>query len=263
MPSCPSEPQTSPSRSYPGASSALPPSSITVPSKSTILTPRRLFGRNPVLQAVRAAGIHPDVPANGAGELRTRIRRIEEAVGRNRIGNIEIGHARLNRRRAVEQVDIQDARHLRQTDDDRVLLRNGAAGERGAGAPRHDRNAVAAAIFEHRGHVLRRLGKNDRERHPPIGDKRIRLEGLEAALVADEAAFRQQIGKIGDDFPPTVEDGLPWLQKADRLRHERLPFTAKWYFLLTTNACRPKVCSGSETRTYTNNDLSASRSNLL
>ena len=42
-PSWPSEPQTTPSRSRPGASRYAPPSSTIVPSISTIVTPSRLF----------------------------------------------------------------------------------------------------------------------------------------------------------------------------------------------------------------------------
>ena len=37
-----------------------------------------------VFQAMRAAGIHRDIAADGAGELRGRIGRVEEAVGARR-----------------------------------------------------------------------------------------------------------------------------------------------------------------------------------
>ena len=101
----------------------------------------QVVGGDAVFEAMRAARVHRDVAADGAGELRGRVGRVEEAVGPDRFGDREIGDAGLDPRVAVGEVDLEDAVHLGQAEDDRVLLRDGAAGERGAGAARHDVDA--------------------------------------------------------------------------------------------------------------------------
>ena len=73
------------------------------------------------------------------------IGRIEKALGRDGLGNREIGDAGLDPRVAVGEIDLEDAGHLGEADDDRVLLRDRAAGERSAGAARHDVDARLAA----------------------------------------------------------------------------------------------------------------------
>ncbi len=67
------------------------------------LDAEQIVGRDAVFQAVGAAGIHADIAADRAGELRARIGRIEKTVRRDGFGNVEIGDARLNDGRAVRQ----------------------------------------------------------------------------------------------------------------------------------------------------------------
>ena len=57
---------------------------------------------------------------------------------RHRLADGEIGDAALHARRPVVEIDVEHAIHLGDADDDGVLLRDGAARKRGAGAPRHD-----------------------------------------------------------------------------------------------------------------------------
>ena len=47
----------------------------------------QVVDRHAVLQAMRAAGVHADVAADRAGELRGRVGRVKEAVSRDRLGN--------------------------------------------------------------------------------------------------------------------------------------------------------------------------------
>ena len=98
----------------------------------------QVVGGDAVFQAMRAAGVHADIAGDGAGELRGRIGRVEEALMRHRLADGEIGDAALHARRPVVEIDAEHAIHLGDADDDGVLLRDGAAGKRGAGAPRHD-----------------------------------------------------------------------------------------------------------------------------
>jgi hypothetical protein len=95
-----------------------------------------VVGGDAVFQAMRAARIHADIAADRAGELRGRVGRVEEALGHDLAGDGEIGDAGLHLRDAVGIVDLEDAVHLGDADDDRVLLRDRAAGQRGAGPAR-------------------------------------------------------------------------------------------------------------------------------
>ncbi len=101
-----------------------------------------VVGRHAVFEAMRAARVHPDIAADGAGELRGGIGRVEEPVGPDGLRDREIGDAGLDARVAVGEVDLENAAHLAQAEDDRVLLRNGAAGQRGSRAARHDVDAA-------------------------------------------------------------------------------------------------------------------------
>jgi hypothetical protein len=125
---------------------ALPPRSMTVPSMQHHCHAEQVVGGHAVFQAVRAAGIHADIAADRAGELRRRVGRVEEAVGGNLVGNAQIGDARLHARRAVLVIDLENARHLRDADDNRVFLGDRAAGKRCARPARHHRDAVFRAV---------------------------------------------------------------------------------------------------------------------
>ena len=179
------------------------------------LDAEQVVGRHAVFQAVRAAGIHADIAADGAGELGTRVRRVEIAVGGYGIGNRKIGDAGLDGRRAVGVIDLQDARHLGKADDDRVLLRDRAAGKRGARPARHDGHAVAMTVFQHRRDLFRRLRQGDGERQAAIGDEGVSLEGHQLARLMHEAAFRQEVEEIDNDFPAAGKHRGARLQEPD------------------------------------------------
>ena len=73
---------------------------------------RDVVDREPVLEAVHTAGIFRHIAANGAGNLRGRIRRIVEAVGSYRLGNSQVWHTRLDPGPSVLRIDLQDAVQL-------------------------------------------------------------------------------------------------------------------------------------------------------
>ena len=64
-----------------------------------------------VLQAVRAAGVLGDVAADRADLLRRRVRRVVEAVRRDRLRHVEIGHAGLDDDVTGVDVDLEDPVH--------------------------------------------------------------------------------------------------------------------------------------------------------
>ena len=123
--------------------------STIVPSISTRRTPSTLLVVTPYFRQWAPPEFMPILPAMRAGELRGRVGRVEEALRRDRAGDGEIGDAGLDPGGAVGEVDVEDAVHLGDADDDRVLLRDGAAGERGAGAARHHLDALLMAEAQH------------------------------------------------------------------------------------------------------------------
>ena len=74
--------------------------------------------REAVLQAVCAAGVLGHVAADRADLLAGRIRRVEVAVRRNRAGDLEVRDARLHNHAATVEIDLEDAAHPRDRDDD-------------------------------------------------------------------------------------------------------------------------------------------------
>ena len=165
-----------------------------------------VVGGHAVFQAMRPAGIHADIAADRAGELRGRVGRVEEAIGRDGAGDGEIGDAGLHLGDAVRVVDLEDAVHLGNADHHRVLLRDGASGERGSGAARHDRHALLAAIAQHGGDLLGGRGQHDRERHAAIGGQRVGLVGPALILGGDQGLGRDEPGEAGENLLAAGED---------------------------------------------------------
>ena len=71
---------------------------------------------------------------------------------------------------AVGVVDVEDLVHPHHADDDGVCHRQRAAGERGAGAARHDADAVLVAVAQHGGDLFGGFRQGDGEGGP--GDRR-------------------------------------------------------------------------------------------
>ena len=110
------------------------------------LAAEHVVGGHAVFQAMHAAGILRHVAADGAGDLRGRVGRVVEAGVLDRLGDREVGHARLRHHHAVVEVDLADAVELGHAEQHAVGERQRAAGQRGAGAARHHLDALAMAI---------------------------------------------------------------------------------------------------------------------
>ena len=98
---------------------------------------------------MHAAGILRHIAADGAGDLRGRIGRVIEAGIGDRVGDRQIGDARLHHRDAVVEIDLADAVELGHAEQHAVGERQRAAGQRGAGAARHHLDALVVAIAQH------------------------------------------------------------------------------------------------------------------
>jgi hypothetical protein len=96
--------------------------------------------REPVLQAVHAAGVLGDVAADGAGDLRRRVRRVVEPMGRR-----ASLMARLRTPGSTRAVRLSGSMSMRRLNlakrqQHPVGQRQCTAGEPGAGAARHHRH---------------------------------------------------------------------------------------------------------------------------
>ena len=106
------------------------------------LEAEHVVGGEAVFQAMHAAGILGDVAADGAGDLARRIGRVVEALALHRLGDGEVGDAGLRHHAAIGVVDLEDAVELAEAEQDAVGERQRAARQRGAGAARHDLDAL-------------------------------------------------------------------------------------------------------------------------
>ncbi len=126
---------------------------------------------------------------------------------------MQVRHPRLHGRRAIGVIDIEDAVHLGEAEDDGIFLGYRAAGKRGAGAARNDGNAVAMAIFHDRSHFRCRARQGNGERQAAIGHEGVGFEGHEFARLVDQTLRGQQIGQIGDDRTSARQNIRTRLQK--------------------------------------------------
>ena len=140
---------------------------VSVNRARAVAEPRQLAGRchdlqaehvvdgEPVLEAVRAAGVLRDVPAHRADHLRGRVGRVEQAVRRGGLRHRQVGHAGLYHRAPRHRVDLEDAAHPRHDDQHARGVRHRAAGQAGAAAARHERHAGPRAHPDHGGDLGR------------------------------------------------------------------------------------------------------------
>ena len=129
---------------------------------------------------------------------------------------------------AIAFVELQQAVHSRERDDDAALDRHGAAAEPGSRAARDDRFAAIAGDLHDRAHITRRIRKHHGRRHSAfrVGVERIDRQifgsklGLHRSpapraslsrsivpLVVEQAASAQRI-KLRDRGGPLRENRL-------------------------------------------------------
>ena len=114
-----------------------------------------------VLEAVGAARVLGHVATDRADLLARGVGRIEVAVGRDGLRDVEVRDARLDDDALRGEVDLEDPVHPRERDHDSVRHRQGAAGEAGARAAGDERDALARADPHHPLHLARRRGQDD------------------------------------------------------------------------------------------------------
>ena len=96
------------------------------------------------------------LPAMVQASWLDRVGGVKKAFEADLLADRQIGDTGLDPHGAVLETDVQHPVHLGDTEDDGVLLRDGAAGQRGPGAARHDLDPVLLAEAEHGRDLLRR-----------------------------------------------------------------------------------------------------------
>ena len=108
---------------------------------------------------------------------------------------------------AVLDVDLDDAVHAREADDDGVLGRQGAARQRGAGAARHHLIPFWLQYLRTLRHLLGRARQHDGKRNAPVGGERVGLERAPALLLGDHGVGAEQLLELLDDRTAAGEHG--------------------------------------------------------
>ncbi len=152
-----------------------------------------------VLEAVHAAGVLGDVAADRGGELRRRVRREVEAVGRRRFGHGDVAHAGLDDGDARDRVDAQDAVELRHRQQHARGVRRRAAREAGARAARDDRHVQLAAGHERATDLLLGFGQDHAERGLAVGGQAVALVGAGVLVDVEQAVRREECAEGVDD----------------------------------------------------------------
>ena len=140
---------------------------------------------------------------------------VEEAFGGDLLADGQIGDAGLHARCPVREVRLEHAVHLGDAEDDGVLLRDGAAAQRGAGPARHDLDAVGVAELQHRRDLLGRRGQHDGQRHLAVGGEGVGLEGAALVLRRHQSLGRDKLGETGQKLVATSDHALIGLGECD------------------------------------------------
>ncbi len=152
-----------------------------------------ILARGAVLDRAGAGGVAGQIAAQGTGSGAGGVRWPEKAMGRQRRLQGLVGDARLHDRQAVVRVDIEDALHPLEGEDQATPIRHRGAGGAGAAPARDQRQTFPIAELD-QGHDL--VGGLDQDHG--LG------HGLAAAVVvAVGPAFRrvQQEGPGPGDGP--------------------------------------------------------------
>ena len=182
-----------------------------------------------VLEAVGAARVLRDVPADRADLLARRVGRVEESVRRDGARHVEVRNSRLDDDPLAREVDLEDAVHPRQRDDDASGDRRRASGEACTGAARDERDAFAMAGAQHRLDVLRRSGKGDELGNGSVARQPVALVDAKLLRLGDDVLAPERAPQLVDEggregHAATI--GLPCAAdratREDRLRRAQL-----------------------------------------
>ena len=170
------------------------------------LEPQNIIGGEAIFEAMHAAGVFRDIAADRTGDLRRRIGRVIKALGFHRLGDRQILHAGLHARAAVFIVDFEDAVELRHAQKNAVLERHRAAGQRRAGAARHDLHIHLLRQRHDRLHLRDRFRQRDDQRQRAIHGEGVAVIGAARCFVGDHALRRKNRAQPRQNLVTARED---------------------------------------------------------
>ncbi len=161
-----------------------------------------------VFEAVHPAGILRHIAADGAGDLRGGIGRIIEAAMCHCLGDGEIGHAWLNDRDPVGEIDLADAVEPRHPEQYAVAQRQRPAGQRGAGPAGDHLDPVGMAVAEHARNLVDGSRQHHRQGKLAIGSQAVGFVGPHLALGGNDPLVRDDSPQRPHDFAAALEHGF-------------------------------------------------------
>ena len=130
--------------------------------------PQDVVRGHAVGEAVRAARVLRHVSADGARLLARGVRRVPQAVGGRRLRDVQVDHAGVDQGRLARSVDLMDAAHPGQRQQQAPVGGNRAAAQTRACAPGHHRQLVFVGYGDHPRRLLRRGWKDHHLRQRPV-----------------------------------------------------------------------------------------------
>ena len=137
----------------------------------------QIIGRQPIFQTMHPARIFRHIATNGTGNLAGWVGGIIKAIVLYRMGDGQIGHARLGHNTSICIINIQNAVEFPQPHQHRVGQRQGPTRERCAGSTWHHFDALCMAKFHHRGELFNGFWQHHCQRQLPIGGQPISVIG--------------------------------------------------------------------------------------
>jgi hypothetical protein len=148
---------------------------------------------------VRAAGVLRDVTADRARPLAGRIRRVIQAVRRDGAAEVEVHDAGLDHGNTLPRVDLQNARHARQRDDDAADRGDRTAAEACACPAGDHRHAVPVRHAHGRCDLLRVLRKDHRLWQAAL-DRAVELVGDQLFRRREDVLTAERALQVADHF---------------------------------------------------------------
>ena len=161
-----------------------------------------------------AAGVLRHVAPQGADTLAGWIGGVVEVVRFGRFGELEVDDARLDNGQPIDRIELENALHARERDDDTPKRGDGAAAQSSARASWHDRQRGVQGDAHYVGHLSRARWEDDGLRLRLL-DRAVVLEG-DHFLGAPEDAIGANSPLQSPDHPcvdglgshgPIVNDG--------------------------------------------------------
>jgi hypothetical protein len=110
--------------------------------------------------------------------------------------DVEVGDARLDDDALAVEVDLEDPVHTGERHDNPSCDRSRSSGKAGSGAPRDERDTLAAAGADDGLHVLRRPRKDDELRNRSVPGEPVALVHAQLLGLGDDVLVSQSASEL-------------------------------------------------------------------